>query len=112
MTEKGLRNIRLRSVVRTGTDIAIVPTGYTELDGAVLTRAQVKHLRRLVGWIRCEAGQTPEELVETVRRIAPAIQDISEEGKGRLIESYREAKRIPKYLWAAIKALDKIGNSK
>ena len=73
-----------------------------------LTDAEANHLRRLLGWIACEIGQPPEELVETVRKIAPAIgPDISDEGKARLVRAHENAANVPKYVRAAIKALQK-----
>ena len=72
-----------------------------------LTNAEINHLRRLLGWVACEVGQTPDELIATVRKIAPAIQDVSEEGKTRLVESHHKAASVPKYISAAIKSLSK-----
>lgn len=73
-----------------------------------LTEAEVNHLRRLIGWVACKVGQTPEEMISTVRKIAPAIQDVSEEGKARLVEAHTKAKAVPMYVRAAIKALSKV----
>lgn len=73
-----------------------------------LKEAEINHLRRLIGWVACEAGQTPEELIATVRKIAPAIQDVSEEGKAQLVEAHKKAEAVPKYVRAAIKALSKV----
>lgn len=72
-----------------------------------LTPAEINHLRRLIGWADCEVGQEPNEMVETVRKIAPAIHDASEEGKARLVEAHQKASNVPKYVRAAIKALRK-----
>ena len=72
-----------------------------------LTEAEINHLRRLIGWVACEVGQTPEELIATVRKIAPAMQDVSKEGKARLVEVHQKAEAVPKYVRAAIKALSK-----
>lgn len=72
-----------------------------------LSKAERNHLRRLVGYIRCEVGQTPEEMVATVRSIAPAVGEISPEGKERLEQAYRKAHDVPLYIRAAIKALEK-----
>jgi len=72
-----------------------------------LTPAEINHLRRLIGWAACEVGQSPEEMVATVQRIAPAIHDTSEEGKARLVQAHQKASNVPKYVWAAIKALRK-----
>lgn len=73
-----------------------------------LNEAEINHLRRLIGWVACEVGQTPEELIATMQKIAPAIgPDVSEEGQARLVESMRKAESVPKYVRAAIKALSK-----
>lgn len=72
-----------------------------------LSKAERNHLRRLLGYVRCEMGQTPEEMVETVRSIAPAISDVSPDGKERLEQAYRKSHDVPLYIRAAIKALEK-----
>ena len=73
-----------------------------------LTKAEVNHLRRLIGYVRCEILQSPDELVATVQSICPSIGEISEEGKQRLVESYEKAIAVPKYVRDAIKALNKV----
>ncbi len=73
-----------------------------------LTAAEANHLRRLLGWAACEAGQEPEEMVGMVRKLAPAIgPDLSDEGKARMVQAHQQASKVPKYVWAAIKALRK-----
>lgn len=72
-----------------------------------MTKAEIAHLKRLIAWVECEAGQSPEEMVTTVRKIALTIGDVSEEGKARLVEAHQKASNVPKYVWAAIKALRK-----
>jgi hypothetical protein len=73
-----------------------------------LTEAHANHLRRLIGWVRCEVGQTPDELVQTVQSIAgkaPAL-DVGDEGKARLVQAHQAASNVPKYVRQAMKALD------
>lgn len=73
-----------------------------------LTDAEVNHLRRLLGWVACEIGQAPDEMVATVRQIVSAIgSDVSQEGKARLILAHQQASNVPKYVRAAVKALRK-----
>ncbi len=72
-----------------------------------LKDSEVNHLRLLLGWVRCEIGQSPEENIETMRKIAPHCPDISDEGKARLIEHHQKVTSVPKYVRAAIKALSK-----
>lgn len=73
-----------------------------------LTDSEVNHLRRLLGWVRCEIGQSPEELLGTVKSVADALghPELSAEAKERFILSYYNAERVPKYVRAAIKALE------
>ena len=72
-----------------------------------LTAAEINHLRRLLGWVACEVGQTPEELIATVRKIAPAVGAIDDAAKGRLVEAHAKATAVPKYVRAAIASLRK-----
>lgn len=72
-----------------------------------LTDAEINHLRRLLGYVRCEIGQEPDEFVKTVKSIAPAIEDISEDGKQCAIEYHHKLSSVPKYIRAAVKALEK-----
>lgn len=72
-----------------------------------LSRSDVNHLRRLLGYVRCEIGQTPEEMVEMMKRLLPRLGPVSDEGKARLVQSHQQAARVPKYVRAAVKALEK-----
>lgn len=73
-----------------------------------LSVADSNQLRRLLGWIACEIGQAPEEIINTFADIAPALgPDICQDGQERIAESYEKSKNVPKYIWAAIKALRK-----
>ena len=72
-----------------------------------LTAAEVNHLRRLVAWVDCDAGQEPDAMVDMVRAICGRLGDVSEEGKARLVESHAQASNVPQYVRAAIKALRK-----
>lgn len=73
-----------------------------------MTQPEVNHLRRLLGWVRCEFGQSPDEFEATLRKIAPAIRDVDDEGKARLQRSFEKGARVPKYVRAAVKSLEKI----
>lgn len=72
-----------------------------------LTAAEVNHLRRLVAWVDCDAGQEPDAMPDMVRAICERLGDVSEEGKARLVESHAQASAVPQYVRAAIKALRK-----
>lgn len=72
-----------------------------------LNKAQVNHLRRLLGWVRCEIPPSPEEVVSIVQDIGQKVP-ISAYGKRRMVEWHQEASRLPKYIRAALKALEPV----
>lgn len=73
-----------------------------------LTDAEANHLRRLLGWISCEVGQSPEEMEAMLRKIVPAIApNIDDAGRLALKQDYEKSVAVPKYVRAAIKALEK-----
>lgn len=74
-----------------------------------LTKAEVNHLRLLLGWMRCSQGvfQSPEEIRETwkdlnAHGIAPSDDRDSRE---RLMQSYNLSADVPKYIRHALKML-------
>ncbi|WOB11298.1 hypothetical protein [Piscinibacter gummiphilus] len=74
-----------------------------------LTPSQVNHLRRLLGWVRCEAGQEPEALVRTVKTVLPGLgEQPSAEAQKRLVVAHDAAMKVPRYVWAGIKALSRL----
>lgn len=68
----------------------------------------MNHLRRLLGWLRCEIGQAPGELVATVQDIGAKLGAVamSEEAMGRMVAAHDAARRVPAYVRAAIVALE------
>lgn len=72
-----------------------------------LKQSDINHLMRLLGWVRCEIGPSPEELVQTTNGIRGVIGEPSDEGKQRLLESYKQSAQVPQYVRAAVKALEK-----
>ena len=71
-----------------------------------LSKAQVNHLRRLLGWVRCEIPPAPGEVVAIVKSIMPVIG--SPEAQQKMVEWHREASSVPQYLRAALKALEPV----
>lgn len=75
-----------------------------------LTEAELNHLRRLLGWVRCEVGMPPDVMVQTVQGLAAAgafHDGVSDEGKARLVEWHQQLSNVPRYVRAALKALEK-----
>lgn len=73
-----------------------------------LTDAEFNHLWRLVGWVRCSIGPSPEENADIVRFVHGQLDgQLSDQGRERLIETQRRAESVPKYVRAAVKALTK-----
>lgn len=77
-----------------------------------LTQAQVNHLRRLLGWVRCEYGQEPavyaEQAKDMIARLEHAGFKTSDDAKAYIAESYMHKASTPKYVRAAVKALEKL----
>lgn len=74
-----------------------------------LSTAEVNHLRRLVGWVRCQVGQEPEALVRSVHHIVPLIgEQPGPEAQSRLVQAHQAASAVPKYVRAGIRALAKV----
>ncbi len=73
-----------------------------------LTRAEMNHLRRLIGWVRCEVGAEPEEVVAAAKEALDHFQCVTEDGKQRLLEHYQKSVAVPNYIRAALKALEKV----
>jgi hypothetical protein len=71
--------------------------------------SDVNHLRRLLAWVDCEIGQAPEEMQAMVKDIAAKLgnPEIDDDARRRLVEGHDKARSIPKYIRAAIKALQK-----
>jgi hypothetical protein len=73
-----------------------------------LNTSDVNHLRRLLGYVRCEIWQSPEEFVQTLREIAPHVGHPDDAAQRRLKDTYEKSARVPKYVRAAVKALEKV----
>ena len=73
-----------------------------------LNKAQVNHLRRLLGWLRCEVGQTPAEWIATVTMLSERLDglELDDAAKTRLVEWHRRLDSVPLYVRAAIKSLE------
>jgi hypothetical protein len=71
--------------------------------------AEVNHLRRMLGWLRCEMGQEPDEMVVMGNAIAAKIGPLAdpEGARLRLQAGYEHAASYPAYLRQAVKMLTK-----
>ncbi len=72
-----------------------------------MKRSDLNHLRRLVAWVKCEIGQSPDELVKTMRNLAERGITTDDAGKARIVQAYDAARSVPKYVRDAVKALDR-----
>lgn len=72
-----------------------------------MKRSDLNHLRRLVAWVRCEIGQTPDDLVETVRNLAErGVTVDSDAAAARMVQAHDAARSVPKYVRDAVMALE------
>lgn len=74
-----------------------------------MKQSDLSHLRRLLGWVRCDIGQDPAGQQQTMIDIADklGIKAIDADAKARLVHSYRRAEAVPVYVRDAVKALEK-----
>ena len=71
-----------------------------------LSKSEVNHLRKLLGWVACEIGQAPEDMIGTLKSIADKLDAVPDDaGKQRLAESYAKAQNIPVYVRSSVKQL-------
>ncbi|MBN4937230.1 hypothetical protein JY409_04110 [Stenotrophomonas maltophilia] len=77
-----------------------------------LTQAQANHLRRLLGWVRSEFGQDPASYAEQAKDMLTKLETAgfktSDDAKAYISESYMRKADTPKYVRAAVKALEKL----
>lgn len=78
------------------------------MNGKRVTKAQLGHLRRLLGWLRCQIGPDAYELICTMKSIAPVVGELSPDAKDRLVAAGDKAMRTPRYVRNAIKQLEKV----
>lgn len=79
------------------------------MDKIVISTAEANHLRRLIGWVRCTVGVSPDEMKAVLADIAPVIcDDVGPEAQRRFVEHYWASQSVPKYVRDAIKALEKV----
>ena len=74
-----------------------------------MKHSDLNHLRRLLAWVDCEIGQSPQELEATVKNIAAKLGniEIDDAAKARIVQSHDNARAVPKYVRAALKALQR-----
>ncbi len=74
-----------------------------------LSKAEVNHLRLILGWLRCSEGvfQSPEELQATWRDLADhgIIPDAHNGSRERLMAHYNLSADVPKYIRHSLKML-------
>ena len=77
-----------------------------------MKQADLNHLRRLLGWVACEIGQSPDEMAAMVTDLVAKIGEPDDEGKKRLVEWHDRSRQVPKYIRSAVKSLRKfVGES-
>lgn len=78
-----------------------------------MTQSELNHLRLLLGWVRCEIGQDPAEMVAMVKDFAARGLDMdNDHARQALVAAHDQSRRVPKYVRAAVKALEKRIGSK
>lgn len=70
-----------------------------------LTAAEINHLRRLLGWVSCEIGQSPEELKESLSKMVSVLGNPTQHAQDVMVDMHNKSASVPKYVRAAVKAL-------
>lgn len=74
-----------------------------------LKESDINHLRRLVAWVRCEIGETEQEMIARYCEIAKILpHELDDEAKQSIVKSIENASNVPQYIRRAIKALEKV----
>ena len=72
-----------------------------------LTKSEVKHLRLLLGWLDCEIGPSPKEMIAMAKELAPTIGKITVGAALRMNAALEKSESVPVYVRSAVKALQK-----
>ncbi len=107
LTDPSLEHLARLAEVDAGNKARREERAKIAIEGTYLSQSDANHLRRLIAWIRCDIGQSPEEMVAMMQDLGPKLGDISENGKERMVVAYRESQQIPQYVRAGVKALTK-----
>ncbi len=74
-----------------------------------LKESDINHLRRLVAWVRCEIGETEQQLINRYCEIARILpSDLDDAAKQRIVKSIENARDVPQYIRRAVKSLEKV----
>lgn len=74
-----------------------------------MKQSEINHLRRLLGYVRCEIGQDPDEMVAMVQDFAAkGLRMDTDYAQRAMVEAHDQARRVPRYIREAVKALSKL----
>lgn len=87
----------------------MILSGDSNVPDMPMTEAEVNHLRRVLGWMRCEMGQEPDEMVAMTNALVARLGPLEdpEGARVRLQASYERAASYPAYIRHGIKMLTK-----
>ena len=74
-----------------------------------IKQSDINHLRRLLGYVRCEIGCDEQETIKRYAELSGVFDhDLDEAAKQRIVESIRKAASVPQYIRRALAALEKV----
>lgn len=71
--------------------------------------SDINHLRRLLSYVRCEIGEDEQQTINRYAALSGVFdQELSEEAKERVMTSIKKSANVPRYVRAAVNALEKV----
>jgi len=74
-----------------------------------IKQSDINHLRRLLGYVKCEIGGDEQETIQRYAELSGIVDhDLDEAAKQRIVESVSKAASVPQYIRRAVAALEKV----
>lgn len=74
-----------------------------------IKQSDISHLRRLLGYVKCQIGGDEQETIERYAKLSGIVDhELDEAAKQRIVESVRKAANVPQYIRRAVAALEKV----
>lgn len=76
-----------------------------------IKQSDINHLRRLLGYVKCQIGGDEQETIQRYAELSGIVDhDLDDAAKQRIVESVRKAASVPQYIRRAVAALEKVVN--
>ena len=74
-----------------------------------IKQSDINHLRRLIGYVKCEIGEDEQQTIQRYTKISGIVDhELDDAARQRIVESVRKAASVPQYIRRAVTALEKV----